>query len=145
MKYLMFFSLLLLQLVSVSAFASNRGEEAMRCISEAPGEEQPNGVEVVLTNTCDEQVFILWCGDLEFDSKGCGDGPSNESSSGFYTHSTNLAAGQSNGIRIKQGGHYNYAACYGGIGFGNDGHYTDSADGSFQCLPTGEYKQDETP
>lgn len=117
----------------------------MECITTAPGEEQPNGVEVVLTNNCSEQVFILWCGDLEFDRKGCGDGPSNEGSSGFYTHSTNLAAGQSNGIRLKHGGSYNYAACFGGIGFGNDGHYSDDPDGTFRCLPTGEYKQDQNP
>ncbi len=145
MKYLMYGTLLAIQLFSLSAFAGNRGEEAMRCITESQGEEQPNGVEMLVTNTCDEQVFILWCGDLEFDRKGCGDGPSSDTSSGFYTHSTNLEPGQSNGIRLKNGGSYNYAACFGGIGFGNDGHYTDNSDGSFTCLPTGEYKQSDNP
>lgn len=128
---------LLLGSFSGQALAENRGASAMDCLIVSDGAEQPNGVEVVFTNQCDEQIFMLWCGELQFSEDRCGDGPN----AGFYTHSDNIKPGTSNEIRIKAGSNYQYAACYGGISFGNSGEYTDNSDGSFVCLPTGSYKQ----
>lgn len=129
---------LLLGGFSGQTLAENRGESAMDCLIVSDGAEQPSGVEIVFTNQCDEQIFMLWCGELQFSERRCGDGPNG----GFYTQSDNLQANASNEIRIKAGTSYHYAACYGGISFGNSGEYTDNPDGGFVCLPTGSYKQD---
>ena len=113
--------LLLLAMGGV-AEAKNPGKSADRCVT-ASG--------VTITNNCSEQVFILWCGDLKYSNQRCGDGPKG----GFYTHSDNLRPGQSKELAIKPNGGYNYASCYGGISFGNDGEYRDYPNGNYDCLP----------
>ena len=72
---------LLLGSFSEQALAENRGESAMDCLIVSDGAEQPSGVEIVFTNQCDEQIFMLWCGELQFSDRRCGDGPNG----GFYT------------------------------------------------------------
>lgn len=124
---------------STAAFAAdNRGQSAMDCVAVSAGAEQPQGVEVVFTNNCDEQIFMIWCGDLQFSEDKCGDGPDGH----YYTHSDNIEPGMSNEIRLKSGGSYQFASCYGGISFGNSGEYTDEPDGSFTCHATGSYRED---
>lgn len=112
----------LLLAISGPALASkNPGKSAQGCVSDS-GER--------LTNNCNAPIFILWCGDLKYSSKACGDGPKG----GFYTQSANLEPGASKEIKVKDGGRYQWAACYGGISFGNDGEYTDSPNGGYRCL-----------
>lgn len=110
--------------VSVSAHARNPGENAMRCV-----DVNEIGGRVTFTNTCNKQIFVIWCGELKYSKKRCGDGPKG----GFYTHSTNLKPGDDNEVAVD--GQYRYAACVGGISFGNSGEYEDDSRGRFRCLP----------
>ncbi len=114
----------LLMVVAVNAHARNPGESAQRCVDAS----EKNG-RVTLTNTCNKQIFVLYCGDLKYSKKGCGEGPKG----GFYTHSNNVQPGASTDFVVE--GRYRYAACVGGISFGNSGEYEDFPNGSFRCLP----------
>ncbi|QKO23273.1 hypothetical protein [Rhodoferax sp. BAB1] len=113
-----------LLVVTVNAHARNPGENAQRCVDVS----ERNG-RVTFTNTCNKQIFVIWCGDLKYTKKRCGDGPKG----GFYTHSDNLRPGAEKEIVVE--GQYRYAACVGGISFGNSGEYEDDARGRYRCLP----------
>ncbi len=114
---------LALLLVSFNAFAKNPGENAKNCISTSSSDGK-----ITFTNNCGENIFVLWCGDLKYTKKHCGDGPKG----GFYTQSANIDAYGSTTADVK--GQYEYASCKGSISFGNDGTYKDFPDGSYQCL-----------
>lgn len=115
-------SILLLMAFESHALAKNPGRSASACV-------RANGSTV--TNNCSEKVFVIWCGDLKYSKKKCGDGPNG----GFYTHSENLQPGQSKTLEIIPGGTFKYASCIGSISFGNEGAYTDTSNGSYHCLP----------
>jgi hypothetical protein len=110
--------------VSCDAQAHNNpGEPAMQCVR-----TQGADGKVIFSNICDQKIFIIYCGDLKYSKQRCGNGPNG----GFYTHSRNLEPGQSYDEAID--GQYSFAACVGGISFGNDGEYTDEPNGNFTCL-----------
>lgn len=125
MRY--FISLFFCVLFASQASAANPGRDAQQCVSV----DAKRG-EVNFTNNCNEQIFILWCGDMKYSKERCGDGPK----SSFFVFSNNLSPGRSSSIKIQDGGSYSWAACYGGISFGKEG-YEDYPDGSYKCLPTG--------
>ncbi|WP_157050393.1 hypothetical protein [Herbaspirillum rhizosphaerae] len=102
----------------------NTGREAMRCVSVSREKE-----DLGFTNTCNIQIFVVWCGDLKYSKKQCGDGPAGNS---FYTHSVNVGPGDKQYARGI--GDYHYAACEGGIAFGKD-EIQDRPDGTFTCVP----------
>ncbi|MBK8188201.1 MAG: hypothetical protein IPK77_13640 [Cellvibrio sp.] len=124
---------------SLQAYADNPGKSAHLCVTAGEGNPQPNGIEIAVENDCGAPVFILYCGELEFSSDRCGDGPDG----GYYTHSSNIDEGEETNFRIEDGGSYSFGACYGQISFVNGGTYTDEPNGRYTCLPTGDYKQDE--
>ncbi|MRW93548.1 hypothetical protein GJ699_26505 [Duganella sp. FT80W] len=127
MRYIV--CLLFCALFAGQAAAANPGKDAQQCVSV----ESKRG-EISLTNNCSEQIFILWCGDMKYSKERCGDGPNGS----YYAFSNNLGPGRSSELRIRAGGNYSWAACYGGISFGKEG-YEDYPDGSYKCLPTGHY------
>jgi len=108
-----------------SSSSSSGGRDASGCVTtrNVSGTGQ-------ITNNCGEKVFYLYCGDLKFSSLRCGGRPGG----GYYTHSNNLAPGQTNTFTLNPGGIFYVATCYGNIGFGNDGHYQDFPNGSYRCL-----------
>jgi hypothetical protein len=114
----------LLLAVGLNAQARNPGESAQSCVNAESG----GGGKVTFTNNCSEKVFVIWCGDLKYTKKRCGDGPKG----GFYTHSNNIGPGDD--VTTHVNGQYRYAACKGSISFGNDGEYEDNANGGFRCL-----------
>ena len=108
--------------LAVAHGAAPRG--AQECVDVNKGA----GGRITFTNTCDEKIFIVWCGDLKYSKQRCGNGPKG----GFYTHSNNFAPGQSHDAVFD--GRFSYGACKGGISFGNDGEYIDNPSGGIQCL-----------
>ena len=112
-----------LLLLGFSAHAKNPGESAMHCVQALPG----NG-EVTIVNNCGEKVFVIYCGDLKYAKKRCGEG----SNGGYYTHSQNIAAGTEGKIHVRGG--YRYFSCKGAIGFGNGGTYRETSVDSVECL-----------
>lgn len=103
--------------------SKNTGKSAMQCVSVNQVKD-----DVQFTNTCDKQIFIVWCGDLKYTKQKCGDGPKGNS---YYTHSNNIMPGQT--ISTSVTGQYKYAACEGGIAFGKD-EIQDRPDGGFTCI-----------
>lgn len=120
--------------VNFSAYAKNPGVPASDCVVVSRGGSDNSTVK--FSNRCNEKIFVIWCGNLKHTSKECGDGPKDVGkglkSAGFFTHSANIEAGGSTTTQVK--GQFRYAACKGGISFGNDGEYTDDASGGFRCL-----------
>jgi hypothetical protein len=123
---------ILLMLFSVNTQAGgNPGEDAMRCINASA-----NGDRIKFKNNCGYKVFVVWCGKLKYSKKRCGDGPRNS----YYTNSNNIDAYGSTSASIS--GNYSYAACKGGISFGNKGIDADADDdGSYICKRTGSYNR----
>ncbi|MES3020696.1 MAG: hypothetical protein V4857_03825 [Pseudomonadota bacterium] len=113
----------LLFVLSFNVHAKNPGEGAQSCVNASS-----SGGKVTFTNNCGVKVFVLWCGDLSYSKKKCGDGPKG----GHYTQSANIDVGDESVATVK--GHYEYNACKGSIGFGNDGYYEDSSSGAVRCL-----------
>lgn len=95
-----------------------------------------SGSTATLTNTCNQQIFVIWCGDQKWSNKRCGDGPNGA----FYTHLDNLFPGKSLSIVLNDNGTYQYGACTGGISFGNAGEYKDFPNGGYSCFKTGRYR-----
>lgn len=117
-------SIIFIILISFNAHARNPGESAQNCVNASA-----KGDAVTFKNNCGEKIFVIWCGELKYSKKRCGDGPKG----GFYTHSFNMEAGAKRDETIMKGAWW-YAACKGGISFGNDGEYKDYPDGSVECL-----------
>jgi hypothetical protein len=144
MKYGKIFSTLLLSTIALSALevsAANPGKVVMECVeTERERSEYDNGDELEFQNTCGFDIFVIYCGDLRYSDRECGDGPDD----GYYTHSRNIEAGDSYSIDLDKGQNKNvsYGACKGGISFGNDGHYKDFPNASFNCMKTGHYRDD---
>jgi hypothetical protein len=115
-------SIIIVMLLSFSAHARNPGESAQNCVSANNG---GNG-KVIFSNGCGVPVFVIYCGDLKYSNKKCGD------SGRFYNMSVNIVAGGQTGADIN--GTYQWAACKGSIGFGHD-EFEDYPNGSFRCLP----------
>jgi hypothetical protein len=110
-----------------NAHARNPGESAQNCVHAESGRDG----DIKLTNTCREQIFVMWCGDQKYTKKRCGDGPRG----GFYTHSDNIDPGGETTAHVRDGGSFKYGACKGSISFGNDGEYKDGPNGQYRCLP----------
>ena len=107
----------------------NPGRSAMQCVSTSS-----HGNRIQFRNTCNQKIFVIWCGDLKYTKKRCGDGPRGN----YFTHSHNIRPGDSTEIVLRNGGSYRYGACVGGVGFGTD-EFTSSYGGRFSCKPTGSY------
>ncbi|MFX4717343.1 hypothetical protein ABTB07_20790 [Acinetobacter baumannii] len=105
------------------AHAKNPGESAMHCVDARSGNE-----EVTFSNNCGEKVFLIYCGDLKYSRKRCGDGPGG----GYYTHSQNISPGEQGKIHVQ--GKYRYFSCKGSISFGNGGTYREIGTDSVECL-----------
>ncbi len=103
--------------------AGNPGTQASSCISES----NRNG-NTVFENNCGEKAFVIYCGDLKYTKKKCGEG------SGYYTHSFNLESGARN--EVATNGYIKWGACLGGVGFGRD-EFSDSRNGDYTCKRTG--------
>ena len=117
----------ILTLGSLSAYAGNPGKSAMNCI-----EVSNSSDDVIFKNTCNYKVFLVWCGDLTYTRKRCGDGPRDS----FYTQSDNLGPYDTKKTSVK--GSYKYAACKGSIGFGSKGiEHPNSDRGRFRCVKIG--------
>ena len=116
--------------VTISAHAQrNPGQSAMQCVDAT----ERNG-EVFFTNTCNQDIFVVWCF-TGTDARGrCGNGPAGGGSSGYYVRSRNIEPGSTSGAGIDKGGRLRYAACVGKISFGNEGHFEDDSNGGFRCL-----------
>jgi hypothetical protein len=110
----------------LAAAAGNPGRSAMECVTAT--REQDN---VAFHNTCAFKIFVVWCGELKYSKKRCGDGPAGNS---FYTHSNNVEPGAT--MRAFGVGSYRFAACEGGIAFDKK-PIQDQPDGSFTCVPSG--------
>lgn len=119
-------ALALLCATAPAAAAGNTGKSAMECVTATRDK-----TDVVFLNNCGGKVFVVWCGELKYSKKRCGDGPVGNS---FYTHSNNIAAGATLRASGVVGG-YRYAACEGGIGF-DKAPIQDEPDGSFTCVPS---------
>lgn len=102
---------------------------ALKCISTS-SDTRGSYDTITFKNNCSEKVFVIWCGDLQYSSSTCG------SQKNYFTHSVNLPTpGYTANTYLKKNGRFRYAACYGGIGFGNDKDFIGYSDGSFVCLP----------
>lgn len=131
MKRLGVLGLLLFAFSHTGAWAAgNPGRSAMDCVSASRVKD-----DIVFKNSCSYKVFVVWCGELKYSKKRCGDGPAGNS---FYTHSDNIGPGGETWARGVQT--YRYAACEGGIGFGKS-EIKDAPDGSFQCIASGSGAQ----
>ncbi|MBK8063342.1 MAG: hypothetical protein IPK29_04130 [Betaproteobacteria bacterium] len=128
MKFAFLAGALLATFCTTAPAAGNPGKSAMECVSAARDKN-----DVVFTNNCGSKVFVVWCGEMKYTKKRCGDGPSGNN---FYTHSNNIEPGKS--VRASAIQEYRYAACHGGIAFGKD-EIKDNPDGSFRCVPTGDF------
>jgi hypothetical protein len=106
-----------------NAHAKNPGESAMHCLEARAGNE-----EVLFSNSCGEKVFLIYCGDLKYSRKRCGDG----AGGGYYTHSQNISPGERGKIHVQ--GRYRYFSCKGSISFGNGGTYREIGTDSVECL-----------
>ncbi len=106
-----------------SAYAGNPGQSANNCTR-----AESSGGTISFINECGEIVFVIWCGDLQYTRKRCGDGPGG----GYYTHSRNIGAGGSYSVNGVEG-NLSWGSCLGGISFGHD-KYTDTSSGSYECL-----------
>ena len=111
---------------------------ALSCltVTRAAHKYSPDKYETVtFKNQCNKQIFLLWCGNLRFyTGNTCG---TKTSSGVYYSSSTNMIPdelSQTQKKEVLKGGQIEYAACYGGIGFCNNGDYKDYPDGSFECL-----------
>lgn len=119
-------------LISTDVQAGNPGRSAMNCISASTNSEEYNNL--VFNNQCGYKVFVVWCGDLKWSKKKCGDGPK----SSYFTKSVNIDAYGKQTTTLNKGGTYQYAACEGTIGFGSHGIEHPASDGgSFRCTRTG--------
>ena len=130
-KYLMTITMIF---ASFSVYAGNPGQSAQNCISASTKADRYNDYRILtFRNRCNFNVFVLWCGDLQYSKKRCGDGPRNS----YYTQSANIAPHGKNETTIRNRGSYRYAACKGKIGWGSKGivHPANSG-GSFRCTRT---------
>lgn len=130
----MFIVFIGLGLFSSNLYAGNPGKSAMNCISTSTNSSKYDNL--VFKNRCSYQVFVVWCGDLKWSKKGCGDGPKNS----YYTQSANIEAYGRKSTTLQRGGRYSYAACKGKIGFGTKGiKHPARSNGRFTCTRTGRY------
>ncbi len=118
-------------LIAVVAMSStialaNPGKSAKHCL-----DEERSGSTVTFRNTCDEKIFVIYCGDLKYSSKKCGDGPGG----GYYTHSNNIAPNSK--FQVEAKGNIEFGACMGGVSFGKD-EFSDSPNGNYNCKRTGD-------
>lgn len=121
--------MLVLMIANVQA-GGNPGESAMNCVGTST-----EGDKLIFKNRCGKDIFVVWCGELKYSKKRCGDGPKNH----FFTKSANIKPYGEATAWID--GRYEYAACVGGIGFGSKGIIADAGDnGRFRCEPTGSYR-----
>ena len=120
-------SLVLLILIAsiTSLWAGNPGKSAMNCIKTSQ-----SGSKFTFKNTCNYNIFVVWCGDLKYSKKRCGDGKGGR----YYTHSNNIKPFDNRSADIE--GKINFAACKGQIGFGRKG-FIDYPNGSYKCTKTG--------
>jgi len=119
----------LLSLALAVPAQANPGARADDCVS-TTRESRSFGDQWRFTNTCNDRVFVLYCGDLAGGRGVC------EGSRGsvYYTHSFNLRPGMTHTVGTRGSGRLRWAACAGVIGFGNDGHFRDFDDGRLTCL-----------
>ena len=81
---------------------------------------------VIFKNICEHKIYVIYCGDLKYSNRKCGDGSKGE----YYTHGVNIHPNSS----IRAVGKINWGACFGGIGFVNNKNYKDYPDGRYTCL-----------
>jgi len=122
-----------LLIAGTSCYAGNPGKSALYCVNATTNSKSSGNL--IFTNNCNHKVFVVWCGDLKWSKKTCGDGKNNS----FYTHSANIAPGAKHDTTLKDyPASYKYAACKGQIGFGSKGIiHKASSNGSYTCTKTG--------
>lgn len=125
-KYVMVF--ISVMMFNINLYAGNPGKSAMNCVSAHTNSKNSNNL--VFKNQCSYQVFVVWCGDLKYSKKECGDGPKNT----YYTQSANISGYDETSTSLKKGGSYSYAACKGKISFGSKGiKHPSENNGRFRC------------
>ncbi len=116
----------------INAWAGNPGKDAIDCITASTNSKSTSNL--VFENRCGYKVFVVWCGELKWSKKRCGDGPRNT----YYTQSANIKPYGKKYTTLKRRGGYSYAACQGSIGFGSKGIvHPASRNGSYRCVKTG--------
>lgn len=115
-------------LTSLNALASNPGQSAERCLDASTNSKSSHNL--IFKNRCGYQIFVVWCGDLKYSKKECGDGPGNT----YYTQSANIKGYGEKEATLERGGSYEYASCKGKIGFGSKGIVHSANDnGRYRC------------
>ncbi|GAA0831181.1 MULTISPECIES: hypothetical protein [Marinomonas] len=113
---------------SVNAQAANPGQSAERCLDVSTNSNRSHNL--IFKNRCSYQIFVVWCGDLKYSKKECGDGPRNT----YYTQSANIRAYGEKATTLKSRGTYEYASCKGKIGFDSKGiEHSAYNNGRYRC------------
>jgi hypothetical protein len=117
--------------VTISAHAQrNPGQSAMQCVdAKERGATNVDNAKVFFTNTCNQDIFVIWCFTGTNDRARCG-----TQGKGYYSMKKTLKPGETGDTLRPSSGSLRYAACVGQIGFGNDGHFEDDSNGGFRCL-----------
>lgn len=110
----------------------NPGRSAMLCVTSSI-KVGTDFDKVTFTNHCGKRVFVVYCGELKWSKKECKDGGNDT----YYTHSVNIDEGKSSSADVRKGGVYQFASCYGRIGFGTKGiKHSALGFGTFKCMKT---------
>lgn len=103
------------------------GSSAANCVAQSR-----SGDKVMLTNNCGRNIFIIYCGELKYSNSRCG------RDKNYFTHSANSKPGEISQVWsttvVSPTSELRWGACFGQIGFGNDGDFQAWADGSYACL-----------
>jgi hypothetical protein len=121
--------LAVIALVAPTQADANPGRTASNCVSLTRSSTSYSD-QIRARNTCRSTIFVIYCGDT------AGGGPFCQGSrnSVYYSHTFILRPGATHTVGLRRGGRFNWGACEGTIGFGNEGHFRDSRDGRYTCL-----------
>jgi hypothetical protein len=122
--------LLLLAGPAVPSAEARQSYDASDCVAAQRSRSMSGWDQIAFRNVCDGQIFIIYCGQLQFNRNVC-DG---SRASSYFSHSINLRAGQSHTVDVQSGGWLEWGACEGSIGFENNGHFSDDNRGTYSCL-----------
>lgn len=133
--FILLFVLAGMSLSTTVVAAGNPGKLGKQCVglSESPSQTS-------FTNTCNDPLFIIYCGDLKHSALACNQGPEG----GYFTHSRNIEPGDTFPVDLFNGGFVYWGACMGNIGFGTEA-YTDNGNGIYSCNVLEEEILEEEP
>jgi hypothetical protein len=109
--------------------SANTGQIATNCVA-LTREATSYSDQIRARNTCQKTIFVIYCGDTMGSKAYC----NGSRRSVFYSHTFILRPGATHTVGLRRGGRFNWGACEGTIGFGNERHFSDSLDGRYTCL-----------